>query len=74
MPFFKTFQSNGEAVIDTDVFEQWIRTFQNAESSENKKSFKYKINLLKKAISDDLFLNDLGEISSDFQNIDSEAW
>ncbi|GEM_PF-3042398 len=74
MPFFKTFRSNGEAVIDTDIFEQWIRMFQNADALENKNRFNSKINMLKQAVSDDLFLNDLSEISSDFRNIDSEAW
>lgn len=73
MPFFKTFCNNGEAVIDTEIFEQWIRNFQTAEPLENKKSFDYKIKLLKKAMSDNHFLSDLSEISSDFRDIDSEV-
>ncbi len=37
-------------------------------------SFKQKINELKEAMKDDLFLDDLREVSEDFKAVDLEGW
>lgn len=41
---------------------------------ENQDDFERKINQLKTAVNDELFLKDLEEVSSDFQMIDLEDW
>ncbi|CAD6491689.1 MAG: hypothetical protein LAKADJCE_00153 [Candidatus Argoarchaeum ethanivorans] len=37
-------------------------------------SFKQKIEELKEAVKDDLFLDDLRDVSEDFRTVDSEGW
>ncbi|MCD6206834.1 MAG: hypothetical protein J7J06_02445 [Methanosarcinales archaeon] len=37
-------------------------------------SFKQKIEELKEAVRDDLFLDDLVDVSEDFMTVDSEGW
>lgn len=41
---------------------------------EHQDDFERKINQLKTAVNDELFLKDLEEVSSDFQMIDLEDW
>ncbi len=36
--------------------------------------FRQKINEMKKAVNDERFMNDLREISKDFEAVDSEGW
>ena len=36
--------------------------------------FKQKIDELKEAVKDDLFLDDLRDVSEDFRTVDSEGW
>jgi predicted nucleic-acid-binding protein len=36
--------------------------------------FEQKIDLLKTAMNDELFLNDLKEVAAEFENIDNEGW
>jgi hypothetical protein len=37
-------------------------------------NFKDKINTLKEAMNDELFLNDLADVSNDFSGVDLEKW
>ncbi|MFH0925442.1 MAG: hypothetical protein V1872_07395 [bacterium] len=41
---------------------------------KNRNSFKQKIDQLKESMNDNLFLNDLQDISDDFKFIDIEGW
>ena len=41
---------------------------------KNSDSFKQKISELKEAMKDDLFLDDLREVSEDFEAVDLEKW
>ena len=36
--------------------------------------FRHKINEMKKAVKDERFMNDLREVSKDFEAVDSEGW
>ncbi len=76
MPFFETFQGKGKAVINTEVFEKWLNNLRNIKTDKKEESdiFEYKIKILKQAMKDGLFTDDLKEISSDFQNVDLQGW
>ncbi|GFO95837.1 hypothetical protein ig2599ANME_0018 [groundwater metagenome] len=42
---------------------------------ENRQAkFKHKINEMKKAVNDERFMEDLREVSKDFEAVDSEGW
>ncbi len=42
---------------------------------ENRQAkFKHKINEMKKAVNDERFIEDLREVSKDFEAVDSEGW
>jgi len=76
MPFFETFQSRGKAIIDTEIFEKWLNDLRNIRKDNKKDAdiFEYKIEILRQAMKDSLFTDDLNRISSDFQTVDSEGW
>lgn len=42
--------------------------------NDKQNNFKQKINALKSAVRDNLFIEDMGNVSKDFENIDSEGW